>query len=148
MIKTTRQEWRQIQNAQMQKYAGMEESDIPERGYAFAHDHFYIIRNYGLGALMLRIGSAQLSTPIWRVKDMEKAQALARRLGQVLGRAQTPTEDGIAVLLTLETEENFQEFLTWLESLGKTPTPQACFEKAIEIWEANGPWPEETDEET
>ena len=73
-------------------------------------------------------------------------QALARRLGQVLGRMQTPTEDGIAVLLTLETAENIQEFLTWIESLDKTPTPQACFEKAVEIREANGPWPEETEE--
>lgn len=48
-IETTKREWRQIQAAQMQKYAGMEESDIPERGYVFAHDHFYIIRNHGLG---------------------------------------------------------------------------------------------------
>ena len=78
---------------------------------------------------------------------MEKEEALVRRLAQVLRGIQTPTEDGIAVLLTLETVENIQEFLTWFESLDKDPTPQACFEKAVEIWEANGPWPEETDEE-
>lgn len=46
----SKQEWRQVQAAQMQKYGGIEESDIPESGYVFAHDHFYIIRNYGSGA--------------------------------------------------------------------------------------------------
>ena len=46
----SKQEWRQVQSAQMQKYAGVDEADIPESGYIFAHDKFYLIRNYGLGA--------------------------------------------------------------------------------------------------
>ncbi len=52
-------------------------------------------------------------------------------------------EDGIAVLLLLETEENAQEFFAWCRSLEKDPTWQECFEKAWKIREENGPDPEE-----
>ena len=69
MIKTTRQEWRQIQIAQMQKYAGMEESDIPERDYVFAHDQFYLIRNHGLGTfdVTLRLDPATEQMAVNRI---------------------------------------------------------------------------------
>ncbi len=71
----------------------------------------------------------------------------ALTIGKLMGRIQATDADAVVVGLTLETEENAQEFFTWYKSLTEDPTPQACFEKAVEIWEANGPWPEETNGE-
>lgn len=42
-------------------------------------------------------------------------------------------EDIVAMVLTLGTEENTQEFFRWCRTLKKDPTPQECFEKALEI---------------
>lgn len=47
--KLSKQEWRQVQSALMQKYAGVDEDSIPEMGYVFAHNKFYWLRNYSLG---------------------------------------------------------------------------------------------------
>ncbi len=66
-----------------------------------------------------------------------------RKLRRVMGSIKASTEDGIAVLLLLETEENFQRFLAWCRSLTEDPTPQECFEKAVEIRMTWGPDPEE-----
>ena len=71
----------------------------------------------------------------------------ARLVGRLTGSIKGTKEDAAAIVLTLGTEENAQEFVAWCRSLTEDPTPQACVEKAIEIWEANGPWPEETDGE-
>ncbi len=71
----------------------------------------------------------------------------ARLVGRLTGSIKGTKEDAAAIVLTLGTEENAQEFFAWCRSLTEDPTPQACVEKAIEIWEANGPWPEETDGE-
>ena len=68
-------------------------------------------------------------------------------IGRILRSVKGTQEDAVAVGLTLGTEENAQEFFAWCRSLTEDPTPQACFEKAVEIREANGPWPEETEEE-
>ena len=71
----------------------------------------------------------------------------ALTIGRLMGRIKATNEEAVAVGLTLETEENAQEFFTWYKSLPEDPTPQACFEKAWDLREANGPWPEETDGE-
>ena len=71
----------------------------------------------------------------------------ARLVGRLTGSIKGTKEDAAAIVLTLETEENAQEFFAWCRSLTEDPTPHACFEKAVEIWEANGPWPEEADME-
>ncbi len=71
----------------------------------------------------------------------------ARLIGRVLRCVKGTQEDAVAVGLTLETEENAQEFFAWCKSLTEDPTPQACVEKAWDLREANGPWPEETDGE-
>lgn len=78
---------------------------------------------------------------------MEITDDSAWMIGRLMGRIQATDADAVVVGLTLETEENAQEFFAWCRSLTEDPTPQACVEKAIEIWEANGPWPKETDEE-
>ena len=71
----------------------------------------------------------------------------AQLIGRLMGSIKGTKKDAAAIVLTLGTEENVQEFFAWCRSLTEDPTPQACFEKAVEIREANGPWPEETDEE-
>ena len=47
--KLSKVEWRQVQSARMKKYGTLGETEIPERGYVFAHDKFYVIHNYGPG---------------------------------------------------------------------------------------------------
>ncbi len=78
---------------------------------------------------------------------MEMRDNSARLVGRLTGSIKGTKEDAAAIVLTLGTEENAQEFFTWCKSLTEDPTPQACFEKAWDLREANGPWPEETDEE-
>ncbi len=67
----------------------------------------------------------------------------AHFLGRLMGSIKAKDEDVIAVGLTLETEENVQEFFQWCRSLEKEPTAQECFEKAAEIRMKNGPDPEQ-----
>ncbi len=64
---------------------------------------------------------------------MRPSKNSARLIGQVLRSVQGTQEDAVAVGLTLETEENAQEFFAWCRSLTQDPTPQECFEKAVEI---------------
>ena len=71
----------------------------------------------------------------------------ALTIGRLMGRIKATNEEAVAVGLTLGTEENTQEFFAWYKSLTEAPTPRACFEKALDLREANGSWPEETDEE-
>lgn len=78
---------------------------------------------------------------------MRLRESSARLIGTVLRSVKGTQEDAVAVGLTLGTEENAQEFFAWCKSLTEDPTPQACFEKAWDLREANGPWPEETGEE-
>lgn len=74
---------------------------------------------------------------------MELTETSARKLARVMGSINASREDGIAVLLTLGTEKNAQEFFAWCRSLEKDPTWQECFDKAWKIREENGPDPEE-----
>ncbi len=64
---------------------------------------------------------------------MKITENSARFLGRLMGSIQASDEDGIAVLLTLGTEENAQEFFAWCRSLTEDPTPRECFEKAVDI---------------
>ena len=64
---------------------------------------------------------------------MEMTEASAQKLARLMKRIEASREDGIAVLLALETEENVQAFFTWVKSLDGDPNYQECFEKAIEI---------------
>ncbi len=73
--------------------------------------------------------------------DMEDNSA--RLVGKLMGSLNATDEDAIAVGLTLGTEENAQRFFQWCRSLTEDPTPQECFEKAVEIRMTWGPDPEE-----
>ncbi len=75
---------------------------------------------------------------------MEMTDNSARLLGRMMGKLKATDEDGLAVLLTLGTEENAQEFFAWRRSLKSDPTPQECFEKAVEI---SGIMEEESEDE-
>lgn len=57
----------------------------------------------------------------------------AHKLARLMRKINASTEDGIVVGLMLGTEENIQEFFAWYKSLTKEPTPQECFEEALEI---------------
>ena len=70
---------------------------------------------------------------------MKMTSDSARQLGRLMGSIKATDEDAVAVGLLLETEENFQKFLTWCRSLTQDPTFQACLEKALEIRETFGP---------
>ncbi len=47
-MKLGKQEYRQVQSARMNKYAGMDETDIPRIDYVYARDQFYIVENFAL----------------------------------------------------------------------------------------------------
>lgn len=64
---------------------------------------------------------------------MKRTEASIRALGRLMGGMEVSREDGMVVLLLLETEEDMQRFLLWLKSQSKNPTGQECFEKAVEI---------------
>lgn len=74
---------------------------------------------------------------------MKMEKGSAGLIGRVMRRVKGTQEDAVAAVLTLETEENAQEFFQWCKGLKQDPTPQECFEKAVEIRMANGPDPEE-----
>lgn len=78
---------------------------------------------------------------------MKITENSARLIGKAMGSIRATDEDAVAVGLTLGTEENAREFFTWCKNRTTDPTPQECFEKAVAIREANGPWPEETSAE-
>lgn len=64
---------------------------------------------------------------------MKRTEASVRMLGRLMRSMDMTQEDGMVVLLLLETEEDMQEFLMWFKNLSKAPTGQECFEKALEI---------------
>lgn len=74
---------------------------------------------------------------------MEMTDNSALLLGKLMRSVTAEKNDGLAVLLTLETEENVQELFTWCKGLEKDPTWQECFDKAVEIRMKNGPDPED-----
>lgn len=74
---------------------------------------------------------------------MEMTEMSVRQLARMMRGIESETENGLAILLVLETEENAQEFFAWCKGMEKEPTPQECFEKALEIRMENGPDPEE-----
>ena len=47
-MKLGKQEYRQVQSARMNKYAGMDEADIPRIDYVYARDQFYVVENFAL----------------------------------------------------------------------------------------------------
>ena len=47
-LKLSKQEYRQVQSARMNKYAGMDEADIPRIDYVYARDQFYVVENFAL----------------------------------------------------------------------------------------------------
>lgn len=64
---------------------------------------------------------------------MDMTDNSARLVGKLMGSIKATDEDAVAVGLTLDTEENAQEFFAWCRNLTQDPTPQECFEKAVEI---------------
>ena len=74
---------------------------------------------------------------------MEMTDSSARLLGKLMCSIKAEKENGLAVLLTLETEDNAREFFAWCKAQKKEPTPRECFEQAVKIRMKNGPDPEE-----
>ena len=70
---------------------------------------------------------------------MEMTDESARAVGRLMRQVKATNEEAIVVGLTLETEENTQEFFAWCRSQEQEPTWRACFEKAVEIRMENGP---------
>lgn len=64
---------------------------------------------------------------------MKMKEDSARLLGRLMGCIKGTEEDVAALVLTLGTEENAQTFFAWAREQTQNPTPQECFEKAVEI---------------
>lgn len=85
-VKLGKQEYAQIQSARMRKYGGMKESDIPSLDYVFAHDNFYVVRNYALDsyAAVLRLNPANKQDDIDLAMEVFKSGS--DRTEEIFGR--------------------------------------------------------------